>query len=258
MQFSNFSGILGTLWVPTAAGTDATVTGVLIPPYMGDPGSPPFIYKPALSASGAVPRFPIGRIHVCRVVYTNGDTAHTLCLIRPKNYTYVATANAANSTTLVMFDDPGVYSTNYKYPSNLTTGTAQVADNAIAANDWVCVQLSDGTFHLSKVASVSSLTLTLSTATPNVTGGGAGVGNIIYFFGTTGDKDPATGYADTKAAVPALSTTLGTSQAQYKAFDDPTFGVIHSLHDGDPLLFQDPGTTHLGTLEFISGVYARV
>ena len=247
MQFQ--FNVLGTLNGPSGvAGTDATLTTVLIPPWPGAPGSAPFLYDPRNK------RFGEGITHLTALAVTNGDTAMTVSIVRPKNYTWVATANAANSTTLVLYDDPGIYSTNYKYGSNLTTGTAAVADNGIAASDWIAVQLTDGTWHVSKVTSVSTLTLTLTTATPNVTGGGAAVGSPVYFFGVAADKDPATGVVGISTSVAAVATSL----AGYKVWNETSCGFFSSLHPGDPMLFFNPNTTHLLTLDYVAGFYAKV
>ena len=245
--------VLGTLSVGSMAGTDATATVKLIPPYRGPAGSPPFLYK--YTAAGG---FFCGQAvtKLTTLAYTNGDTAHVLTVMRPKNRTYLNTAIAANATTFDPKHDPGLYSTSYNYPSNLTTGTAQVANNAIAASDWVAIQLKDGTFHVSKIASgtFGGGNLVLSTATPNVTGGGADAGAIVYWFGAPGDTDPATGDADINCSVAAVAT----SGVGFKVWDQPVFGFLSALNPGDPLLFYDPGTTHLGTLNYISGYFVKI
>lgn len=247
--------ILGTLPNISGAGTDATITTNLIPPWNGPLGSAPLICDPRPTGPSAN-RFAKAITHLTSVNYTNGDTAHVLTLMRPKNYTWLTTAIAANGTALVPYDDPGVYSTNYKYPTpaGFTTGTAQVADNAIATNDWVCLQLKDGTWHKSMIASgtFGGGNLVLTTAVPNVTGGGAAVGAPVYFFGIPTDKDPATGLADINTSVAAVATS-GVNFAVWSYAD----GFFSALHYGDPLLFHDPGTTHLGTLNYITGYYAR-
>lgn len=239
--------VLGSLDGPSnKAGTDATVTTNLIRPYPGANGVP-FLYKPKPPSA----QFGEAFSHITSLIYSNGDTAHVLTIMRPKNYGWLVTALAAAGTALVPNDDPGVYSTNYRYGSPLSTGTAVVADNPIAASDWVAIQLNDGTFHLSKIASgtYGGANLVLTTAVPNVTGGGAAVGNAVYFFGVPGDKDPASGQTD--PAYTAAASAVSTWSEGYS-------GVVAALHGGDPLVFYDPGTTHLGTLVSINGFYAKV
>lgn len=232
------------------AGVDATIATTLIPPWSGSGDGPPLLYTPSSSK-----KFGPAYTHVTLVCYTNGDTAHALNIMRPKNYTWLTVAIAANGTGLTIYDDPGVYSTNYKYATNITTGTATVANNTIATNDWVALQLVDGTWHKSMIASgtFGGGNLVLTTAVPNVTGGGAAIGAPVYFFGAAADKDPATGLVDPGHTVAAVATSL----AQYKGWSDTTgSGIAVALHRGDPMLFYDPNTTHLGTLEFISGFHA--
>lgn len=255
----NYSGneIFGLLNVPSAKGTDATVTTQVIPPWQGYPGNAPFIYNPSANANAIPKRFPEGITHLKKLVYTNGATAHVLSILRPLNYTWLTAAIASAGTVANVFDDPGLYSTNYKYAANTATFTAAVANSGIQANDWVVIQLNDGTWFSSKVASVATLAVTLSTAVPTVTGGGAALGAIVYFYGApvnTNTKDPATGYAEVKATV----TANATSGNQYAVFnDDGGLGFMSAFHHGDPLLFYDPGTTNLGTLDYITGYYSR-
>jgi len=242
--------ILGALNVQGGvAGTDATITTVLIPPYPGNSGGGPFLYDPRNKEFGQA------ITHLTTLCYTNGDTAHVLQVMRPKNYGWLATALAANGTAFVPNDDPGVYSTNYRYPIPNAQVNCQVANNAIAANDWVAIQLNDGTWHTSKIASgtFGGGNLVLTTAVPNVTGGGAAVGNVFYFFGASGDKDPGTGWADLNTSVAAVAT----SGVHFNVWQETSCGFLTALHVGDPLLFYDPGTTHLGTLEFVAGFYAK-
>ncbi len=227
-----------------AIGVDATVFTKLIPPYVGS-GGPNLFSHPKRNFGQA-------RTVVQKICYTTGDTAHVISMCRPFNYTYAVGAVAKNTSTLVIYDDPGVYSTNYKWPiaaaSNIPSNTA---DNAIATNDYIAVQLADGTFHFTKVT-VSTLTLTLTTALPNPTGvGGVLDGAIVYFYGAlVTDVDPATGNANPKTTI-ALSTTRDVTWA------DSGVGVVDALHKGDPLIFYSPNTTHAGTLEFVSGYYTK-
>jgi len=245
MQF-DIRGILGCINGPSGvAATDATVQALVIPPYPGPQGSGPTLIKPTPPNK----QFTRGITHVTRVSYTMGDTAFLIYLARPFNYTYLTTAIAANGTSAVCFDDPGIYSTNYKYPCPGGI-PGRAADNGIAANDYVAIQLLDGTFHVSKVTSVSTFTLTLTTALPN-NGIGAAIGAPVYFFGqVTTDLHPITGWINPNYA-PVVSTVDS-------AWTDSTAGIMSAFNPGDPLLFYSPNTTHKGTLNFVTGFYAAV
>lgn len=192
-----------------------------------------------------------GYSHITKLVYTTAGTVHALQLLRPLNWTTANGAVAPNATSLTLAANPGTYSTNYRYPKTSTTqGPAAIADNNIAANDFIACQLVDGSWFFSKVTSVSSLTLTLTTATPNVTGGGIADGTPIFFFGAPGDSDPATGVAQ-------FSTTTTASQTRQTILEDTVLGAFHSLHPGDPLLFYSPNTTAAGTLDYLAGYYSK-
>jgi len=191
-----------------------------------------------------------GYSHLTSLVYTTGVTAHALEVWRPLNWTTANGAVAANSATLVLAADPGSYSTVYRYPKNGSQAPANVANNLIAASDYVACQLVDGSWFFSKVTSVSSLTLTLTTATPNITGGGIADGTPIFFFGAPGDSDPATGVAQFK------TTTVASTNRQ-AILNDMILSSFQALHPGDPLLFYSPNTTNAGTLDCLAGFYSK-
>lgn len=222
----------------------------LIPPWCGPKGSPPLMY----SVDGAgKPNWLKGGSAVTvvnRLEYVVGATAHQLAILRPLNWAVVASDLAANGTALVLLTDPGAYSTAFKrpLPSGITK-PASAANNAVAGSDYVCVQLKDGSWHLSVVTSVSSLTLTLTTAVPNVSGGGVTAGAICFFFGVVGDTDPATG-----AVQPNWTTSTSASQV---FLNEGPAGIMSSVFPGDPLLFYSPNGTNAGELALVAGHYAR-
>lgn len=239
--------VLGSLSVGSATAAGATAFTKAIPPYPGAHGRR-FLYRPAPPNKHILE----GITHVTKVCYTTGATAHVIGIMRPFNYSWLAAAVAANGTAITLHDDPGVYSTNLKYSSPLSTGTATVADNAIAAGDFVMIQLKDGTWHVSTIASGTHAggDLVLTTALPNITGGGAAEGAPVYFFGVIANSDPNTGVVNPQVTI-ADSLTLSVSWA------DDNVGPVVALHPGDPMLFYSPNTTNAGTLAFISGFYAK-
>lgn len=232
--------------IPGATAAGGTAFQRVIPPFT-HPTAGPFTYSASApkKLGNAVTR-------VKKVVYTTGATAHAIYVCRPFNYTTVTAAVAKNTSTIVLADDPGVYSTNYKYATGNGGVPATVADNAIATNDYIVVQLADGTWHLSKVT-VTGLSMALTTALPNPTGaGGVLAGALVYFYGQlTTDTDPATGLANPTTTI-ALSTTRDATWA------DSDVGAVVALHPGDPLVFHSGNGTNAGTLEWVSGVYDQV
>lgn len=242
-ELSILGAVNGPSNLTQTAGT--VITGI-VRPYPGVAGGGNFLQKPNKPNKS----FGRGVTHITTVLYTNGSTAHLVQICRPFNYTWLTTAIAANSGTAVLFDDPGKYSTNYKYFSPLSTGSAQIADNLIAANHFVVIQLADGTWFLSKITSVSTLTLTLTTTLPNITGGGALVGAPVYFFGNlTTDKNPGDGNAN-----PGTTFTSATRGA----WQETTCGIVSAFNPGDPLVVYSPNTTAAGTFDTVTGFYADV
>lgn len=223
-----------------------TVIVQLIPPFTGVPGAAPNVFD--LSTN---PRnFGLGVTHVTRVAYTTGATAHLIGIMRPFNYTWTTATSAANGTTLTVYDDPGVYSTNYKYQIPPSSVVSQVSNNAIASGDYVVYQLKDGTWILDTTTGLSGSTLTLTTNIPNITSGGVAAGSPVYFFGVIGDSDPATGQVNPQ-------TTIAASQTRDSTWADNGSPVVSALHPGDPMIFYSPNGTNAGTLDFISGFYAK-
>lgn len=239
--------VLGTLSVGQKAFSAAGVQ--LIPPFRGAPGSGPFLYR----ATDASPQFGEAVTHINTVGYTTLGTAHLIGIMRPFNWTYLTAAVAANGTAIFPKLDPGVYSTNYKYAIPGGIPVNGVADNAIAASDYVAIQLVDGSFHVSTIASgtFAGANLVLTTGLPNITGGGAAAGAVMYFFGVIGDSNPQTGLVNPQ-------TTIALSQTRDVTWSQATMGIVAALNPGDPLLFYTPNTTNNGTLEFISGFYAKI
>lgn len=233
----------------TAAG--GTAFARLIPPFCGNPGGPPNLFDLSKNPKN----FGLGVTHVTKVCYTTGGTAHAIAIMRPLNYTYVDSAAAINQAVINIKDDPGTYSTNYRYPNpNANAGTYQgkpaaVGNNAIAGGDYCAYQLADGTWIVDTVSSVSTLAITMTTAIPNVTGGGVLAGAPFYFFGVIGDKDPATGVVNPQ-------TTIAASQTRDASWANSGYPVVSALHPGDPLIFYSPNTSNAGVLEFASGFYS--
>jgi len=190
--------------------------------------------------------------HVTSLVLLAGATPHTAWVLRPRNFTYFVAALPVNTTLIpnaALAGDPGVYSTNYQYPTPGGIPPGQVADNAIAAGDYVAYQLADGSWQADKIASGTfGASLTLATGTPNRTGGSVLTGTPFFFFGVAGDVDPANGQADF-----GYDTIVSTRNV----FQDPIAGIAQALHPGDPLLFFDANATNADVLDVLSGYYEK-
>lgn len=238
--------IHGTWAVSGNTASAGTAFYRFVPPYAGGKGGP-MTHK--VDGNGRMIPAPRSITHVSSLIYAAGTTAHDVVIMRPLNWTYITEAVTANDTTVVLAADPGAYSTAYKYPlPNGTTKPANVANNAIAGSDYVAFQLRDGTWHVSAVTSVSSLTLTLTTATPNVTGGGCDANTVLYFFGVSTDSNPQTG-------LPHLYLT-STASTRVSFFSGQGPDSAAALNPGDPLIIYSANASNAGTLICASGYYA--
>ncbi len=235
----------------TAAGD--TAFAVLVPPFPGPVNSNPFLYKLGQNLFPNWWTSPMnGVAHLTTInllAVAGGTTSHSLYVLRPKNFTYFPAGLAVNltlipnSTATGIAADPGLYATKYRYPTAGDPGTTgiystppgQVADNAIAANDYVAYQLADGSWQLDLIASGTfGSSLTLTTGTPNRTGGAIPAMSPLFFFGAAADADPATGGVD-----PAYETIA----AVRNQIQDGITGLCHGIHPGDPLVLYDANTT---------------
>lgn len=233
--------------------TAGTAIAAFIPPMPGG-GGPPVLFKVDGSGNALWNRGTgTGRAHIARLLYTSSTTAHTITVMRPLNWTYTTAVVAAGGTSFSLKADPGVYSTNYKYP--LPSGQAapaNVADNAIASGDYVMYQLLDGTWVLDTAAgSYTSGAVTMTTGAPNITGGGVAINSPVFWFGAPGDTDPATGQKHF-AVLSKASTT------KEDIVPDQLVGFVASLHPGDPLIVESNNATAAGTLDAVSAYYARL
>ncbi len=228
--------------------TQGTAIAVGIPPHSGQPASAPLLYSYS-SAQGAnwLTSPSIGLTHITQAILTSGSTAHTWYVLRPKNFTTIAEAVTKNDTTIVMADNPGLYATTYKYPLPAgVTAPGNVADNTPASGDYCMFQLDNGAWHFSLISSLSTLTLTIATGTPNVDGSTAAVGRVLFFFAAGGDVDPATLKID-PCWLPAVSATLILGNSS-----EP---IVSSLRPGDPLVVVNANATAASTLVSLSGAY---
>lgn len=198
---------------------------------------------------------------VTTLKYTAGTTAHTLTIMRSLARTKITAAVLAAGTAAVLARDPGNYSANYAAdalagPS--TNGiqaagfpgmTPTVANNLIAANDWLAIQTANP--HVYYVTQISAATtnadgtvnITLSTAAPT---GGIPAGAAVFWFGTTTDTHPLTGEAHPQySGTASVTVTVDGNGGEVAS----AFGIE------EPLLFQSDNITATGVLELITGIY---
>ncbi len=230
-----------------ASGT--TVAQVLIPPFPGmsdvpyrynaqDPYTPQIGNIPAAAIKAnwlSAPNF--GVPHISSIHLNTPSTSHVLLVLRPLNWTYFPAGMAKNTTAIPdsaatgILDDPGVYTTNYRYPTGGGLFPGQAADAAISStNKLVAYQTADGSWYVDTIASGTfGSTLTLTTGTPNRNGGAILAGAPLFYFGAVAGTllDPANGRP---------GWGINTLVSVRDNIADYIVGELAGVHPGDPLV----------------------
>ncbi len=185
-----------------------------------------------------------GQTRLTSLWYNNtagSSAAHVLTVMRPLNMKLSTAAALGSQGDITISADPGTYG------SSVSTGA-----NVIAANDYVVVDLPDGTILVSTVnawngtTKVLSLNSNLPMACP--------IGTRVWFFGIKTDTNPNDGLAHPIFRLPAAVTTY---------FDDDN-GFVGSVHGsvltsmdgrGQPLLLSVDNVTTAGVIEKVSVGY---
>ncbi len=250
----------------------STVVASLIPPYVGAKGAG-LMYNSIGGSNGRPNWWDQWYTHLTDLIVTCSTTANIIYIMRPLNWTTVAAAVAKNTTAVVLTDDPGIYSTNYRYelpgqtwnpPGTVNTVGPCATNNALAAGDYVAIQLADGSWHLSTVASGTFAAVVLTTGTPNFTGGTIAAGAPCFFFGIFSDTVPATKtvhlirtpIASTQQ-VNLLASWGGNASAVGGGGGASTGLGVPTLFPGDPLLIYNPNATATTTVDFIGGHHGK-
>jgi hypothetical protein len=185
--------------------------------------------------------------HIAAISYRAAGTAHTLTIMRPFARTTLTAAAAGAQAVINIAADPG------NYPA-----TVRTADNAIAANDYVVVELPDGTFHIGIVSSVATLAITLTANLPTL---GAASGAKVWFFGVAANTNPNDAQANPTFTMTASAiTTLGNDPGEAMgsvcgSFVGPTGLGLDGKYE--PLLVQSNNATAQGFLESVFAVYTN-
>ncbi len=215
--------------------------------------------------------------HVTDLIVTCSTTANIITLQRPLNWTTLGAAMAKNTTAITLTDDPGVYSTNYRYPlpgavwnppgtTNAASAAPPLTDNALATNDYICFQLSDGTWHVSMIASgtFGGGNIVMTTGTPNFAAATAPIGTPVFWFGLSTDTSPQTRVAHL-FCTPIVSTQKmnvlagwgGNASAVGGGGGCSTGYGYPTLFPGEPMLVYNPNATATTTVDFIGGFYGK-
>lgn len=181
--------------------------------------------------------------------YTSGATQHTITLMKELSRTKAYAAVAGGATTLILAQDPGLYSALPEWLSRSITPGA--ANNAIAANDYIAYQCVDGTWEFNKVSAVAAgaVSGTVSLTVTAVGNSGIAANTTVYFFGVAGDTDPHYNRAHSQLKPTTSATTTYPSAAGGA-------GVIEqSYHMESPLLVFVDNPTAAGVLDYGTASY---
>jgi hypothetical protein len=260
--------ILGALNAPTnVTATAANAMAVLLPPWPGVPPGRLMQVVKVPAGTGSLPRIEGGEgiLHVTKMVLTTPSNTQKIAIMRPRNWTYTTVAIAKGVTVIpnaALKDDPGLFSTNYKYNNGLAP--AAPGDDTIATGDYVAYQLADGTWQVDIIASGTfGSTLTLTTGTPNTTNGYIPANSPFYFFGIITSADPAVSGNMAYAAAgytwnPDFQATIVASATNDQTvLDNNGYGLMSAFNPGDPLMVYHPQTTAAGILNYVGGFYSR-
>ena len=153
------------------------------------------------------------------LVYTAGTTAHDLVFMRSLNRVKTTAAAAAAATTLVL-------------------DSVTFAGQTIAANDYVVVQHSDGTYSHYLVSALAVLTITINTLSKAVVSGAP-----VWIMGA-----PAETYHSTLKSIASTRQDFSDYLAGIAqgGFDDGTSYSRSGL--GDPVMIYSSNATAAGTL----------
>lgn len=180
------------------------------------------------------------KITKCSV--TVAGTAHTLTCLRPLGKTTLTADVAAAATpTLILANDPGLFSVNN--PNGSAT-----ANNGLANADRLCIQRQDGTFTVLTVNVVTTNadgTVSMS-ITQTISNQKLAKGANVWFFGVSADVDPRTGEAHPVFTLPASATTV---------LEALEASVVETLWQNEPILMIENNITATATVEYVQAVY---
>jgi hypothetical protein len=165
-----------------------------------------------------------------KVLYRAAGTAHSVTVMKELDRTTLSAATAGGASVINLTDDPG-------------TGTVA---GAIAADDYVVVELDSGGAFACKVASVSSLAVTLSEVLPSAAAGG----RTVWFLGAPEDhaSEQQTGQQTTGLSFDAPASEL-TDRG------DAAAGLCSSPSIWSPLLVHSDNVAAAGQFEQVTAVY---
>lgn len=181
---------------------------------------------------GAIPPKAGAYSRVLRCTYLSGGTVHTLQFLRSQGQTVTTAGTASNGTTLTL--------------ASITLAKDQhgvsLAED-LAANDYVVVQHTDGSWGAYKISSVSGLVITINNLAKAVDSG-AVVHGMYEISRTTGH--------------PSIQLLTVASTAYTFETVDPVGGIASSAGTNEPLMYYSNNATAAGFINQLTAIYSRV
>lgn len=166
--------------------------------------------------------------------YRDGGTRHTLRFMKALWRTKLSGTVAAAGTSATLLANA---------PSTAPSGD-------LAVGDWLCFQLGDGTYFLSRVKALSSLTVTVDPFPAS-----AGSGLDVFCFGAPDDHEDDAANA---AANPLVGSTAYSDPGEPSVFADAAAGILQTLQTGDPLMVYSDCDRSPGLVRLLSAVYTQL
>lgn len=174
-------------------------------------------------------------VRVNKIGYTSGSTAHTLQFLRSQGSTVTTAASAAGDSTITLSST-----------SPITSDFAD-ASETLAANDYLAVQSTDGSYELVKVSSVSGQVVTLAATLAKAVASGA---KVYAFYELA--------RAATAAGRPAILFYPTASALSTMGGESPEAAIVDGDAAGAPVMLHSDNATAAGYVQYVAGVYSRI
>jgi len=174
-------------------------------------------------------------VRVNKIGYTSGSTGHTLQFLRSQGSTVTTAASAAGDSTITLSSTSPI------------TSDFSAATETLAANDYLAVQSTDGTYELVKVSSVSGSVVTLTATLAKAVASGA----TVYAFYELARPSSSAGR-------PAIAFYPTASALSTMGGESPEAAIVDGDKAGAPVMVHSDNATAAGYIQYLAGVYSRV
>lgn len=181
--------------------------------------------------TGLVPPLRAAWTRLTRILYRCGATPHTVTVAKALWQTTLSASAVSGATSVALAADNG----------------AATPAGALAAGDWLCLELGNGTYYLAQASAVSTLTVALA-ALPAA----AALGNKVWSFGAVDDHESS----QTNLAANPLVGSQFVADAGRNEWGDPASGICCTLREEQPLMLHSDNPGVAGRFDLISAAYA--